>query len=507
MNALSRAHLVLRHWSRPVRVAVAVAVPVGAGVLLWLLMPRGPMTTLQSMVALVVASIAGAFAGVVLRSRWAALLAPVVAAGTLELTWLGVDGPTVDALRFESIYAWLAMAAGRGFDGLVILFPMAVGAFWGAAVARRGARTSVSARGSRVALVIRRVNLGLASLAVVALVVALLRPASTPPILDAAGTAVPGSIAELVTVPIGGHDQTILLRGTHADAPVLLFLEGGPGGTAIGAMHYAGRALEEHVVVATWDQRGTGKSATAREPVSTLTLDQMVSDTIEVTDYLRERFGQERIYLLGSSWGTTLGVLAVQQRPDLFRAYIGSGQMVDQQETDRLMYADSLAYADRVGDAAFGDRLRAIGAPPYTDMLAYPVALSSNPEWQDFEPGSDSDPRSAYPASLLAPEYTFTEQVRSAAALVDTFAALYPQLQDVDFRVDVPALEVPVYLVEGVHEAPGRAVLAEEWIGTLAAPRKQLVTFASSGHTPHLDEPGRFAHYLAEVVLAETLPG
>ncbi|WP_420898331.1 alpha/beta hydrolase family protein [Cryobacterium cheniae] len=152
-----------------------------------------------------------------------------------------------------------------------------------------------------------------------------------------------------------------MLRGHDYRAPVLLFLEGGPGGTAVGSMRIAGQGLEKNFVVATWDQRGAGKSAAAFEPVATLTVDQAVHDAIEVSEYLRDRFNQPRIYLVGSSWGTVLGVLAAQQRPDLFAAYVGTGQMVDLQATDKLMYAESVAYAQRVGDGAFGDQLAAIG--------------------------------------------------------------------------------------------------------------------------------------------------
>jgi pimeloyl-ACP methyl ester carboxylesterase len=420
-------------------------------------------------------------------------------AAVFEVVRLQVTGPTVDAVRLGDIYGILAFIAGRGFDAMVLLLPLALGALWGTAVARR-VTGAVPTRKVRL----RRVGIAVSGVVAALLLVALVRPASTDPILDADGNVVEGSIAELVTVPIGGHDQSLMLRGVDSDAPVLLFLEGGPGGTATGSMRSAGEPLEDDFVVATWDQRGTGASADTLEPTSTLTLDQMVADTIEVTEYLRDRFDQQAIYVIGSSWGTTLGVLAVQQRPDLYHAYIGTGQMVDQFETDTLMYAESLAYAERVGDEAFANRLRDIGEPPYDDTLAYTQALAANPEWVDYPRGEDYDLRAEYPQSLFVGEFTFTEQIRAAAGMFETFAVLYPQLEGVDFRQTVPRLEVPVYLIEGAYEVPGRSTLAHEWFDMLDAPSKQLVVFDRSGHTPQRDEPGRFADYLRDVVLAET---
>ena len=508
MISLSRRQ---HHLNRPGRVVAAALAGASAGLVLGLVMPRGPMTSIQSLTALALALCAGLLAGWLMRSRWAALVAPAALAAAFEATRAGTQGPSVGPIHLDSVYGIAALIAGRGFDGLVILLPMVVGALWGAALTRRtqpvraGIRTRSRAR-RLLGLVVRRGTLALASLSVVVLVAALARPASTEAITGADGKPLPGSIAELVSVPIGGHDQAIMLRGNNVDAPVLLFLEGGPGGTALGSMRYAGQGLEKHFVVATWDQRGTGKSATALEPVATFTVAQAVKDTIAVSQYLRVRFGESRIYLVGSSWGTVLGVLTAQQRPDLFHAYIGTGQMVDLQQTDKLMYAESLAYAKRTGDTKFAEQLRAIGLPPYTDMLAYPVAISTNPDWDNYTPGTDHDPRSSYPASLFVPEYTFTEQVRSMAAMIDTFALMYPQLQDVDFRRDVHRLEVPVYLVEGAHEAPGRAVLARDWFSALTAPSKHLIEFDHSGHDPQLEEPGRFATFMTDVVLNQTHP-
>jgi pimeloyl-ACP methyl ester carboxylesterase len=327
---------------------------------------------------------------------------------------------------------------------------------------------------------------------VLALVAGLLRPASTEPVA--------GGVAELVELRIGGHDQTVLLRGASAEAPVLLFLEGGPGGTGIGRVRNAGEALEQEFVVAVWDQRGTGTSYDALEPTGTLTVEQMVSDTLEVTDYLRERFDEPRIHLVGSSWGTVLGVLAVQRAPERFHSYVGTGQMVDPFETDRLMYAESLADAEARGDRDAVEALEELGPPPYEDTLDYPAAIASNPRWTDFEHGSDYDPTAEYPASLFVGEYTLVEQLRGMAAVAETFHVLYPQLEGTDLRAQAPRLEVPVYLVQGAHEADGRSVLARQWFDLLDAPHKEYVVWDRSGHTPPYDEPGRFASFLASTV-------
>lgn len=479
------------------RALAAGAVAGGAGVVAGWLIPRGPVTTVETLSAVVVAFAVGFAAGWLMRSRWAMLIAPATFMLAFELARMRVDGPTVDGLRLDGIYGLIALVAGRGVDALLILLPMVVGVSYGVILAKRGQGPSHPPRRRHL---VRRGVLALATLAVVALVAGLLRPASTEAILGENGKPVVGSIAEIVDVRIGGHDQAIMLRGVSAEAPVLLYLEGGPGGTGLGRIRNSGEDLERDFVVATWDQRGTGKSYDALEPRSTLTVDQMVDDTLEVVNYLRDRFDEQRIYLVGSSWGTTIGVLALQRSPQLFHAYVGTGQMVDQFETDKLMYAESLADAGARGDDSTVDALLELGEPPYDNTLDYPLAIASNPKWMDFEHGEDYNASAEYPASLFVAEYTLIEQLRGMAAMAETFNVLYPQLSDTDFRVQVPSLDVPVFLVEGRYEAAGRETLARQWFDLLSAPSKRYVVFEHSGHNPPFDEPGRFAEFMEDVL-------
>jgi pimeloyl-ACP methyl ester carboxylesterase len=470
------------------RTALAATPTAAAAAAAGWLIPRGPVTTVEAVAAILVGLGAGFASGRLLGSRWALLAAPVTFALVFELARMRVDGPTVDGIQIDGIYPVLVLVTGRGVDALLMLLPLVIGAGYGVVVARLGTRATRRSRWPG------RVLLALGSAVVVVLLAALVRPAATEQI------AADGSVAELVDVRIGGHEQSLLIRGAAAEAPVLLYLEGGPGGTGIGRIRNSGEALEQDFVVAVWDQRGTGKSYDELDPTATLTVDQLVDDTLAVTDYLRERFHQQKIYLVGSSWGTTLGVLAVQRAPERYHAYIGTGQMVDQFETDELMYAESLADAEARGDDDAAEKLRALGPPPYENPLDYPVAIASDPKWTDFPHGHDYSASAEYPASLFVGEYTLIEQLRGMGAVVETFAVLYPQLRDTDFRVQARRLDVPVFVVQGEHEAAGRSILAREWFALLSAPSKEYVVFDRSGHTPPFDEPGRFAAYMRGVL-------
>jgi proline iminopeptidase len=468
--------------------------------------PRGPIAGFEALTAIAVSVAVGVAAGWWMGSRWAMLLMPVVFAAVFELTRVATVGPLVDGIRLGGggVFGILAFLLGRGLHGVLALLPMILGAAFGAGLARRRYEGRQPIHGwARAGQVVRRVTASLAAVALLALTVGLSRPASTDIILTDTGAPTVGGVAELVEVPIGGQDQAMMIRGTSSTNPVLLFLAGGPGGTELGAMRRHSEALEEDFVVVTWDQRGSGKSYDSLDPVSTLTLQQALADTIEVSNYLRNRFAQDKIYLLGQSYGTILGVLATQQHPELYRAYIGVGQMVDPRETDGVFYTDALAWARRTGDTALVNKLISSGPPPYTDMLDYEPALTNGAIYP-YDHSVNSEGAGGFGENLFVEEYTLMEQLHAFAGMFDVFTVLYPQLQGIDFRQDAAKLAVPVYLVEGRFEAPGRLAPARQWFDQLDAPTKQWITFDTSGHRPLFEQPDLFHQLMTDTVLAQT---
>ena len=471
----------------------AVALAAGWGVAAGVLTPRSPQTTAAALASIVVSLAVGIAAGLGTRSRWAIIVAPVVFAVAFEIVRMPFDGPTVDAPHL-STYGVLALVVGRGFHALLSLLPMAVGAAWGAFVATRHIGGLRAGRGRGI---LRWAAVTASVVVLLGITLAVARPASTAPITGADGAAVPGSIAELASIEVNGHELGLMIRGHDTDNPVLLFLAGGPGGSELGAMRNHLPPLEEHFTVATLDQRGTGTSYPALDPTDTYTLESAVDDTVATTNYLRERFDDDRIVLVGQSWGTILGVLAAHREPALYSAFVGVGQMVSPVETDRIFYADTLDWARAQGQTGLAAELAAIGPPPYSSMLDYETALSSEHEVYPYDHSGNSEGEGGFSENFLVPEYSLVDQVHLLAGFMDTFGTLYPQIQGVDLRRDVPTLDVPVFFVQGAHEARGRAEPFGQWFAQLTAPTQELVVLDRSGHRPLFEQPDQFVAFMA----------
>lgn len=304
--------------------------------------------------------------------------------------------------------------------------------------------------------------------------------AATPAITGTDGRPVPGSVATLEKVTLNGSEQWITIRGHDpVRNPVLLNLGmGGPGGGGF-ATRTLFDPLEEHFTVVSWDEPGTGKSYGA-VGVDELTRERFVADAVALTDLLRERFGQERIFLYGVSWTSILGIWLVDEHPELYHALVTSGQMVNTTENDELGYALALEHVRALGDTATVATLEANGPPPYTGTdvvfryLAYLDVLND----------IMGAPRYAVVVPIvpfLAPEYGLVDKVNHTRGLIDSFNAFYPKLADLDLAAQVPRVEVPVWFFVGRADVNAMASLVEDYHAGLDAPRKELV-WLEGGH-------------------------
>lgn len=334
--------------------------------------------------------------------------------------------------------------------------------------------------------------------------------AHTPAILGADGQPLPGSIASLEKVNLGGVDQWLIIRGHDVNKPVLLFLSGGPGASEAGRVLRFNSELEKHFVIVVWEQRGCGKSYPSLNPKSDLTIDQYVSDVIELSELLRLRFDEQKIYLVGHSWGTIIGVLAAQQRPDLYHAYIGTSQMVDVLETDQMIFDLVLEHSRQTSDTDFVQTLEKQGSPPYLGKSPIkPYAKLFGREYQLFEVPNIKDETyrregDAIQLMLGQPEYGWLDRVYYLLGLMNTFNVVYPQLQEMDFRVDAARLDLPVYIVLGRHDMNNPSSIPEEYFDLLESPKKELIFFENSGHGMLWEEADLFHRLMIETILPET---
>jgi pimeloyl-ACP methyl ester carboxylesterase len=342
---------------------------------------------------------------------------------------------------------------------------------------------------------VRRIALalaGLIALALASLGIWALLPAKTAPIEGER------AIAAIEQVTIGGFPQTILLRGHDSRKPLLLYLHGGPGGGHLPLAPFYSAELERHFVVVHWDQRGAGASCQGVDP-ATLSLGQIVADTIELSEALIARFHQPLV-LLGHSWGSLVGVLAVQQRPDLFAAYVGVGQLVNLRRNEEISYRWVLDEAERRRDTEALAELRRIGAPPYASQDDLGVQRSYLMRWggsiHDF-----AHARAALPAFLFGREYTLATRLRFMRCFRLSIDRIWDSIQDVDLAIEARRLEVPVFLLIGRADYNTPFELAAAWAERLSAPRVEVIWFDGVGHVLPIEAPGAFQRTLIETVL------
>ena len=357
-------------------------------------------------------------------------------------------------------------------------------------------------RAGRVALTVMAVLL--ISLLVLVGVLLFMSPGTAKPFLDDSGKPLVGSISEKIKVNINGVEQGMFIKGKNARNPVLLYLHGGMPDYFL-TEHYP-TGLDEYFTVIWWEQRGSGLSYSADIPPESVNPGQLVTDAVEVTNYLRKRFDQEKIYLMGHSGGTFIGIQAAAQAPKLYHAYLGVAQMSNQLESERLAYGYMLQRFRDDGNTKMVRRLeeaRVGDAIPLPDsyLKVRDVAMHG------LGVGTTHDMKSIVTGlllrSLLNCEYTLSEKIGMWRGKIFSSSLMWNTQLSTDLTKKVTLLEVPVYFFHGVYDYTVSYPLARSYYERLDAPLKGFYTFKQSAHSPLFEEPEK----MREIVRADVLTG
>lgn len=336
--------------------------------------------------------------------------------------------------------------------------------------------------------VLRRI--GIALVTVVALIMATLwveRP-HTPPVRDADGRQLPGSVALLERVELGRFKQWILVRG-DPNKPLVLFLHGGPGMPMMWMAHRIQRPLEDEFLLVHWDQRGAGKSFADPPPIASMTDEQILADALQLIRLLQERYGKDRVLLVGHSWGSYIGTVLAARHPELLHAYVGIGQVTGS------------AVSDSVTEAWLRHRAREAGEPEALGELDA-RGEAAYEKWLFRFGGEIRDATNYLPfiwTGLKAPEYGLGDVARVGRGSGWSSEHMREIAVEGPLSETVTCLAVPVRLFLGRTDYVTPSSLALDWLRSLRSPSKRAVWFEASAHFPHYEEPEAFTTALRDV--------
>ncbi|MEA5051258.1 MAG: alpha/beta hydrolase [Oscillospiraceae bacterium] len=306
------------------------------------------------------------------------------------------------------------------------------------------------------------------------------------------------------TVTLGGVTQHIRLRSADVSLPVVLFIHGGPG---VCDRHWVLKyqsGLADAATMVCWDQRGAGLSYDKALRKEDMTVQRMVDDASELLDILRARFRQDKIFIVGHSWGSLLGALLAKQRPDAVRAYIGMGQFVEGGENERLSYQFVLDEAKKRGDKKALADLARIGEPvdglykSMDDMMVQRNLMTK------YGGGCYAEKESIWTSMIIpllkTPEYRLGDLWGYYKGTFFSLGALWNEVVSFDLFKTIPSLDVPVFLTEGRHDQNTPIPISRRWFEALKAPKKEWIWFENSAHSPIKEEPAAWGAAVRKII-------
>lgn len=313
----------------------------------------------------------------------------------------------------------------------------------------------------------------------------------------------PNGIDEQKEIAIGGIKQWITIRGRDRNNPILLFLHGGPAAPEMPTSWTFQNPWEDYFTVVQWDQRGSGKTYNANDPkkiAPTLALDRMEKDTEDLVQYLRTKYHKKKIFVIGHSWGSLLGITLAHNHPEWLYAYVGMGQMIDTLASERDSYEAALAGARAAHDAKAIKELESIA--PYPGGAVKLDKINIERTWS-VKYGGLSWNRNSYAyyyrATELSPDYTDADLDAIDKGSLLSLTHLLPAFGAFNYS-KVTDFKCPIIIFNGRHDETVSEKVTADWFAHVHAPVKKLVWFENSAHMMQIEEPGRVLVHLVEDV-------
>jgi pimeloyl-ACP methyl ester carboxylesterase len=315
----------------------------------------------------------------------------------------------------------------------------------------------------------------------------------------------PNGVEEQLEIPVGGTKQWITVRGRDRANPILLLIHGGPASPEMPISWAFQSGWEDYFTVVQWDQRGSGKSYNSNDPEKirpTLSLERIVADAAEVIGFLRKRYGKERVFVLGHSWGSLVGLNLAYQYPQLLHAYVGMGQVINGPKAERVGYEWVLRVAEKDGNAQALEELRAIAPYPEKDGSVPLEKIDVQRKWSVYYGGltvGRKDLDFYYDVGQLSPDYTQADFKAIGKGSQLSLGPLLPNLWR-DYT-HMKRFQTPIVMFEGRHDYTTPSEVVAEWFAEVEAPVKKFVWFEHSAHMMPVEEPGRLLVHLVQDVL------
>ncbi|MGM0110285.1 alpha/beta fold hydrolase [Enterococcus sp. DIV0187] len=317
------------------------------------------------------------------------------------------------------------------------------------------------------------------------------------PIRTSKNKEVKNSISEKKHIAIDGESIGMFIRGKDKEKPVLLFLGGGPGIPQMFVEDSMPSGIEDKFVVCYPEYRGTSLSYHSDISPKELTTQRYLEDVKKITSYLSQRFHQKKIYLMGHSFGTYIGLLAASESPESYLSFLSMSQVTDSEKSEKLAYQYMV---DQYRSQKNEKMLKKMeDCPILTSKAAYNDYFSSDlrdEAMHDLGVGTTRKMKSVFSGiffpSLRCKLYNPIERIniwRGKKLLNDA-----PVLKDVakfNAFTDVPKLTIPIYFFGGKYDYTCAYSLQKDYFQAIQAPKKKFYTFQNSAHSPLYEESDR----------------